>query len=94
MIDKVCAKCRIELRSKTNGIMTIEMADFGPYKLWLADLWECPECHAEVILGFAHHRLAEHYEPDFAGALARAESKPSTVKFWMDQKQKDSAEPS
>ena len=89
MTGKVCAKCRIELRPKTNDIVAIEMADFGPYKIWAADLWGCPECGAEVILGFANHRMAEHYEPKFATVLQEAERNPLTVKFWQDQEQKE-----
>ena len=45
----VCAKCEnkyvpedtglgTEMRPETNGVYVIEMADFGPYKVWRADL--------------------------------------------------------
>lgn len=43
-----------------------------PYKLWIADLWECPDCGHELIAGWATGPLLEHYQPEFnAEALAR-----------------------
>ena len=87
----VCATCRIELRPKTTDIIAVEMAGFGPYKLWHADLWECPQCHIRVVLGFAHRPFAEHYEPEFADVLAKAKRRSSTVVFWQNRRQKELA---
>lgn len=81
----VCAKCNIkyepknnisatEMRPKKNGVHVIEMADFGPYKVWLADLWECPKCRHRVIAMFGLEPLAEHYEDNFAGILEMAKA--------------------
>jgi hypothetical protein len=42
-----------------------------PYKLWDADLWECPECGVEVITGFGHGPLAEHWQPTYAAQRER-----------------------
>ena len=81
----VCAKCDIryepknnrsatEMRPKKNGVYVIEMADFGPYKVWLADLWECPRCAYQVIGGFGLEPLAEHYEDSFAKHLETAKA--------------------
>ena len=36
-----------------------------PYKLWVADLWECPDCGHQMINGFASRPLAEHYQSNF-----------------------------
>ncbi len=36
-----------------------------PYKLWQGDLYECPDCHAQTIVGVAPAPLSEHYEPYF-----------------------------
>lgn len=36
-----------------------------PYKLWRADLWECPDCGHEIVVGFARQPWSEHFEPDF-----------------------------
>lgn len=41
-----------------------------PYKLWLGDLWECPDCLAQVIVGTGCGPVAEHYQPEFKTAVA------------------------
>lgn len=77
---KVCVKCQVELRPKTNGITAVEMASFGPYKIWAADTWECPVCHWVGILGFSASPIAEHFQPHFAEELSKA--KDHVIKFW------------
>ncbi len=34
-----------------------------PYKLWNADLWECPDCGNQIAVGAT--QVSEHYLPDF-----------------------------
>lgn len=63
-----------EMSPKKNGVYVIEMADFGPYKVWMADLWECPRCAYQVIAGFPPVTLAEHYEDSFAKHLETAKA--------------------
>jgi hypothetical protein len=38
------------------------MADFGPYKLWTADLWKCPRCGVEIISGYSQRGIEDHEE--------------------------------
>lgn len=59
---------------KRNGVYVIEMAKFGPYKVWMADLWECPRCAYQVIAGFGLNALAEHYQQPFQEVLERAKA--------------------
>jgi hypothetical protein len=40
-----------------------------PYKLWAGDLYECPDCHAQTIVGVAMRPIAEHYQPEFGTAV-------------------------
>lgn len=77
----VCAMCNklyepkgTEMRPKKNGVYVIEMAEFGPYKVWLSDLWECPKCGHQVIAGFGIEPVAEHFEEKFAKALETAKA--------------------
>jgi hypothetical protein len=59
--------CGRFMRVKKNSVTVEELLeDGGPYKLWDADLWACPECGTEVISGFAKLPLAEHYQADYA----------------------------
>ncbi len=93
MTGKVCVKCQVELRPKTNGIAAIEMASFGPYKIWMADTWECPVCKWMGILGFSSHPIAEHFEPRFADELAKVEDVGGqhAIEFWLNGIEKAAA---
>jgi len=72
-MNYVCAPCMLSFKPKQNGVYLEERMKIGPeswgpyapYKLWVADLLECPSCGAEIIAGFARHPLAEHYEPEY-----------------------------
>lgn len=37
-----------------------------PYKLWAGDLWECPDCGAQIVSGTGREPVSEHYKPEFA----------------------------
>ena len=39
------------------------------YKLWMADLWHCPDCHHEVIVGHGRDPIAMQHEEDFSRVL-------------------------
>ncbi len=71
-----CASCRTSLRPRKNDIdVVVEDGEGKPWRLWSADLWECPSCGARSILGFGAHHYAEHYEADFDDVLARVEKR-------------------
>lgn len=75
----VCVPCQRFYRPKTNGLSFIEGMPTGngvqpglrdpenwkPYKLWMGDLWACPDCGAEIVVGAGQRPVAEHYQPDF-----------------------------
>lgn len=64
--------CGRFMRPKKNSVTVEELLEDGsPYKLWDADLLECPECGVEVIAGFARHPFAEHYQADYQATRAR-----------------------
>ena len=81
MPKPVCVNCQCFYRPKQNGFKLIEGMPKGdhdenirgkrkpeawePYKVWQADLWECPDCFNEIVVGFGHRPTAEHYEPHF-----------------------------
>lgn len=39
--------------------------DWSPYKLWSGDLWRCPDCGSEVVIGTGFEPVRHHYQPDF-----------------------------
>jgi len=70
--SSVLCGCGRFMAVKKNSVTVEErMEDGAPYKLWDADLWECPECGVEIISGFAAHPLAEHWHADFAAMRGR-----------------------
>lgn len=62
-----CGHRHITLRQ---GVIVVEMADFGPSKIWNADLRTCANGH-EVLCGFGDHPMSEHYKDGFAFLLER-----------------------
>ncbi len=67
-----CVPCKTYLRPRKNDIYVLEtMADLRPYRIWNADLWECPDCGTQTILGYGQNRISEHYEEGFSGWLER-----------------------
>jgi hypothetical protein len=59
--------CGRFMQCKHNSVTVEELKEDGlPYKLWDADLWECPECGTHVIAGFGKRPIAEHYQSNYA----------------------------
>ena len=82
----ICIPCQRFMRPKRNGYYFIEGMPHGedwdgtsgkdspgwlPYKVWVGDLYECPDCHAQAISGVARLPVSEHYLPDFQDLIAR-----------------------
>ena len=65
----VCATCQMEMKPELNGVGVLDMADFGPYALWEADLWKCPSCGLEILVGFGRLPIVHHYDASFSALL-------------------------
>jgi len=61
----------MELRPEKNGFGVLDVARFGPYQLWDADLWKCPGCGFEVVLGFGCRPIIRHEDSGFEQMIAR-----------------------
>lgn len=75
MSGLACARCFKFLRVKKMGVCFEEGMPAGregeeewqSYKLWMADLCECPECGAQILLTATGQRaISEHYMGDYA----------------------------
>lgn len=67
-----CVACAVVMAPKKNGATFIEMADADPYKLWSADLMECPNCGALVLYTAPTQQpIAHHHEVDFDAKVKR-----------------------
>ena len=84
MQKPICVKCACYFRPEKNGITYLEQKPIGgktvprgyaapdlwePYKLWRGDLWECPECHHQIIHGTGFNPIRHDYEVDFGIVL-------------------------
>ena len=69
MKPPVCVKCRLEMRPEKNGVKWVEMASFGPYKIWDSEKWKCRKCGIEVLSGFGQTALKEHFQDKFSDVL-------------------------
>lgn len=69
MPNPLCVRCQVEFRPKKNGVFVEEMAPFGSYKIWHADLWQCPCCKTEIVQGYAQQPIAEHYQKEYQEKL-------------------------
>lgn len=77
----VCVTCTTELKPVSNDTLVIETASFGPYKVWNADVWQCPVCGREIIAGFASEPILEHYEDGFVEKLDIAKAQSKRVEY-------------
>lgn len=39
--------------------------EWAPYKLWVADLWECPDCGHQLVTGFGGGPVVERHHAEF-----------------------------
>lgn len=59
----VCAKCNQGLKPHRNGVTCHMYDEQGRwYYSVMADLWKCPKCGAEIVIGFAWNPLAGRWE--------------------------------
>ena len=67
----VCRLCLRWFRRMHVGVYVEERTRVAgesvPYRLWHADLHECPSCGYQIVAGFGTEPVAEHYEPEYAG---------------------------
>lgn len=69
-VGMCCVNCQTYLAPRKNSVFVLEtMEDLRPYKVWQADLFECPDCGHQIVAGFGQGPLSEHYKPDFGRYL-------------------------
>jgi len=79
---QACTHCQREYVPHQSGVLVIEFASFGPYKVWMADELKCPECAHTILAGFPNGAVSEHFMPDFQEIIqARYASDPSSIRL-------------
>ena len=50
----ICFKCRVEMRCEKNSQMVHDPEAGGfPSTYWVGDVFKCPECSSQVVVGFS-----------------------------------------
>ena len=84
-VKPICVLCQRFMRCKKTGFCFLEgmpSSDWDgkrgkdslgwvPYKLWVGDLFECPDCGAQTISGMNREPIAEHYQSGFTEMVLR-----------------------
>lgn len=72
-VKPVCMPCKREMKVAKNGVSVLFNADFGPYEVHQADVWECDGCGATVANGWGNGPIAQHWQDDFADEAAKCD---------------------
>lgn len=85
----VCVTCQCEFRPKQCGVGLLDMfypADKQkpqPYCLWEADIYWCPNCGFEVVMGFADQPYARQNEDGFLDELKHREANGKVIRSYF-----------
>lgn len=91
MPKMVCTPCQLELKPIKNGVIVVEHSGHGPYTLWEADEWACPECGVTVVAGFADQPYARNCQSDFTQLLEYAVDSGLVRHDYEDVRQRESS---
>ncbi|MCW3991209.1 MAG: hypothetical protein NWE79_00740 [Candidatus Bathyarchaeota archaeon] len=70
---EACFDCLVRLKVHKVGVRVIELDGEGaPYKLWHADVMECPSCGRKLVARFAEYPAVQQGEPGFNERVEKA----------------------
>ena len=71
---EVCVQCQARMSVKRMGVAVVETAGVPakPFRIWRADLMQCPICGRELLSHFSHEPVAEQHHEDFEAAMDAA----------------------
>ena len=80
----VCVPCERFMRPKRNGYYFVEGMPNGsphligkgatgwkPYKIWCGDLWHCPTCGTETVVGVGSEPITVQHQSNFKEWLSK-----------------------
>ncbi len=74
----VCVKCTVEMTPAKNDFLVEEMSDTEhSYRVWSTDLYRCPACRMEVVIGFAPEPWGEYWQENYAKKTLQAD-----LRYW------------
>lgn len=79
----VCVQCQAAFGQKRTGVSVIETAGDPPkpFRIWRADLLQCPICGKEMLAHFSHEPVAENHEEGFEAAMDAASKRDRYVVY-------------
>ena len=79
-IRPVCVRCQVGYQIAKSGVYLIEMFNDPPepYKLWNADLWQCPICNHQIVRGFGNEAV-QHFQADLNEIVGKLNAAGETV---------------
>lgn len=87
----VCATCQVSFRPIQNGVPVIEMASYGPYRLWAADVYVCPSCGRRIVTGWCNEPI-HHTYASFAERLVAARADANCITWYESARTRDEAD--
>ena len=77
----ICLKCQMEMRIVRVGVTVVEMFldPPEPYRVWNADVVECPMCKNRVATGFSIKPIYHHNDPRCQEAVEEAVANENAV---------------
>ena len=65
MRNTICVKCQEEYIPIKNEVLAVFYVNSKPDGMYFADLWQCPICKSEIIIGFGHSAICYSFEEDW-----------------------------
>ncbi len=95
----ICVKCQLEMRCAQNDriVNDVRAGDF-PSTYWRGDLFRCPQCNTEVVVGFGREMGELAVERMRKNGAASSDSlvfahEPQQLQKYADQFEKRSETP-
>jgi hypothetical protein len=78
------------MRPSKIGVPIEAMAEFGPYELYMSDVFACSTCGKEIAVIVASAPLTRHHDPDYqrtreaflAGNVPADGQKAKVIQYW------------
>ncbi len=69
----ICTNCGCDFRNLKSGVLIKELfqKDKEVYRIWMADLLQCPGCKSTIISRFADNPVAEHWNKEKMAAVLK-----------------------
>lgn len=85
----LCVKCQVEYEPERNDVVVERVSRGGSHRLWAADLWACPVCGHQIVIGYGDRAYAESTEPDYPFKVETAKRSGALYRSQIDGRRQD-----